>query len=71
MEHIDDYDMLDKDLEGSLKFARECFAAEAKEIATDERRDWVERIRATAEILWEEESGIQAEILRTGNDGDI
>lgn len=51
MEHIDDYDMLDKDLEGSLRYARECYAAEAEEIASDESRDWSERIRADAELV--------------------
>ncbi|MNI30648.1 hypothetical protein D3C73_845010 [compost metagenome] len=69
MNNIDDYDMLDKDLEGSLQYARECYAAET--VANDERRDWGDRIRATAEVLWKEESGIQAKILREGNDRDI
>ncbi|MNV36267.1 hypothetical protein D3C71_1277390 [compost metagenome] len=70
MEHIDDYDMLDKDLDGSLKFARECYAAES--IAKDERRGWDERISATAEVLWKEnKTGIQEKLVRSGNDGDI
>lgn len=68
MGHIDDYDMLDKDLEGSIRYGRECFAAE--QIATDERRDWVERIRATAETIWKEnETGTHSCLLPKGNDG--
>lgn len=47
--NIDDYEMIDKDLEGSLRFARECFAAE--EIVNDTSRDWADRIRARAEIM--------------------
>ncbi|MNO43380.1 hypothetical protein D3C76_335990 [compost metagenome] len=69
MENIDDYDMLDKDLEGSLQYARECYAAET--VANDEWRDWDDRIRATAEILWTEASAnessgsrLSSEILR-------
>lgn len=52
MEHIDDYDMLEKDTERSLQYAKECYAVES--IATDERRGWDERIRATAEIMQRE-----------------
>lgn len=68
MERIDDYDMLDKDLEGSMRYARECFADDA--IANDERRDWGDRIRATAEILWQQ-SDIRAAANRTGNDRNL
>lgn len=55
MNHIDDYEMIDKDLDGSIQFARECFTAE--EIANDTSRDWSERIIATAEIIFSESEG--------------
>jgi len=50
MNHIDDYEMLDKDFDGSIQFAKECFDAES--IANDTSRDWAERVRAEAEIMY-------------------
>ncbi|MEF2965073.1 hypothetical protein V3851_04450 [Paenibacillus sp. M1] len=48
MANIDDYDMIDKDIEGSMQYGRECFEAEA--IMNDESKDWPDRIRAAAEL---------------------
>ncbi|WMT42812.1 hypothetical protein RE628_11295 [Paenibacillus sp. D2_2] len=52
MKHIDDYEMIDKDIESSMRFARECFAAE--EIANDTSRDLLDRIRASAELQYKQ-----------------
>lgn len=55
MGRIDDYEMIEKDIEESMRFAQECFAAE--EVANDTSRDWSERIIATAEIIFSESEG--------------
>jgi len=64
VEHIDDYEMIDKDIERSIQYARECFEAEA--VRNDESRNWTDRIRAEAELIYRKGDVQLAEGYETG-----
>lgn len=48
---IDDYDMLEKDFDSSLKYARECLEWEAQQTLQDDRADFNSRVQAQSILL--------------------
>lgn len=51
MNGIDDYDMMEKDLESSLRYARECLEWEAQQTLQDDRADFNSKVQAQSILL--------------------
>lgn len=51
MNGIDDYDMLEKDLQGSLNYAKECLEWEARQVLEDDRADFTSKVQARSILL--------------------
>lgn len=48
---IDDYDMLEKDIDGSVRYARECLEWEAQQVLEDDRADFTSKVQASGILL--------------------